>query len=358
MGNEANEKTEKATPKRREKERDKGHISKSQDFTAALVLTSGIALLFLMNKGMLDKLQIMMISAFSNLKPDTISQSDFSAILIPYVYKYLDIVAKFFIGLALCAIIILRFQTGSLFAKEALKPNFKKLNPSSAFKNLIDKINLFKPRQMVEFVKSMAKMIVVAFVGTKVIINRKEDILSLIGADPSTGLSVIGSVLFELFAAICIIMIIIGIIDKYYQNYEYEKSIKMTKEEVKEERKNAEGDPKIKSRIRSTQMRIMRQKMMANVKTADVVVVNPTHYAVALKYDPELLPAPKVVAKGVDIIAFRIREVATNNGVPIVENKPLARSLYKLVEVDQFIPRELYTAVAEILQYVYTHRRK
>ena len=358
MGNEANEKTEKATPRRREKERDKGHIAKSQDFTAALVLTSGIALLFLLNKNMFEKIQVMMITAFSNLNPNSISDSDFNSIFIPYIYKYIGIVAIFFIGLALCAILILRFQTGSLFAKEALKPNFNKLNPSNAFKNLIDKINFFKPKQMVEFIKSLAKMLVVAFAGVRIVLKRKNDILSLLGADPSVGLSTIGSVLFELFATICIIMIIIGIIDRYYQNYEYEKSIKMSKEEVKEERKNIEGDPKIKSRIRSTQIKIMRQKMMANVKDADVVVVNPTHFAVALKYDPETLPAPKVVAKGVDALAFRIREIAKNNGVPIVENKPLARSLYKLVEIDQFIPRELYTAVAEILQYIYTQRRK
>ena len=358
MGNEANEKTEKATPKRREKERDKGNIAKSQDFTASLVLTAGVALLFAFHRGMFEKLQVMMISAFNELHPDTISQTDFNTIMTPYMYKYLDIVAGFFIGLVICAVFILRIQTGSLFAKEALKPNFRKLNPSTAIKNLIDKINIFKPRQMVEFIKSLLKMIVVALVGTKVIMRRKEDIFALIGADPSVGLTVIGSILFELFATLCIIMIIIGIIDKYYQNYEYEKSIKMTKEEVKEERKNIEGDPKIKSRIRSTQMKIMRQKMMANVQTADVVVVHPTHYAVALKYEPGLLPAPKVVAKGVDSLAFRIREIAKNNGIPIVENKPLARSLYKLVEIDQFIPVELYAAVAEILQYVYTQRRK
>jgi len=357
MGNEANEKTESATPKRRGQERDKGHIAKSQDFTSALVLTSGIALLFMMNEDMMDKMQTMMISVFSELRPDTISSDDFNAIIVPYLYRFISITAKFFIGLMLCAILILRFQTGNLFAKEALKPSLDKLKPSTAFKNLIEKINFFKPRQLVEFVKSIAKMLVVAFVGTKIILKRMDDLLSLLGADPAVGVSVIGSVVFELFTAICIIMIIIGIIDRYYQNYEYEKSIKMSKQEVKEERKNAEGDPKIKSKIRSAQIKIMRQKMMANVKNADVVVVNPTHYAVALKYDPQTLPAPMVVAKGVDIIAFRIREIAKNNGVPIVENKPLARSLYKLVEINQFIPRELYTAVAEILQYIYTQRK-
>jgi flagellar biosynthetic protein FlhB len=153
-------------------------------------------------------------------------------------------------------------------------------------------------------------------------------------------------------------LLVIGILDKKYQDWEYNKSIKMTKQEVKDEFKNIEGDPKIKGKIRSFQMKIMQQKMMTKVKEADVVVVNPTHFAVALKYDPLKVPAPVVVAKGVDFVAFKIREIAKNNNIPIVENKPLARSLYKLVEVDQIIPQELYTAVAEILHYVYSQKGK
>ena len=141
--------------------------------------------------------------------------------------------------------------------------------------------------------------------------------------------------------------------NKKYQEYEYNKSIKMTKQEIKDEWKNMEGDPVIKSKIKSAQMQFMRQKMMNAVPTADVVVANPTHFSVALKYDKDIAPAPVVVAKGVDYMAFKIREIAKANGVPIVENKPLARSLYKLVKVDQVIPAELYVAVAEILAFVY-----
>ena len=264
----------------------------------------------------------------------------------------------FFALLAISAVLILRIQTGALFAKEALKPNFKKLSPATALKNLIDKINIFKPKQMVELIKSLVKTSIVAVVGFNVIMKRKDDLFGLIGADPSTGFAVIGSVIFELLLSLCVLLIIIGIIDRYYQTWEYNKSIKMTKQEVKDEWKNIEGDPKIKGKIRSFQMKIMQQKMMSKVKEADVVVVNPTHFAVALMYNPEKVPAPVVVAKGVDFIAFKIREIAKNNGIPIVENKPLARSLYKLVEVDQIIPQELYTAVAEILHYVYSQKGK
>ena len=356
MANDQSERTERATPKRRQKERDKGHIAKSQDFTSGLLLTCGLFLIAKMGGGMLDKLKVMMIETFSNLKPNNISDNDCLAILAPFFRNYADITLLFFFLLAICAILILRYQTGSLFAKEALKPKFNKFSPASMVKQLIGKFNIFKPQQMVEFVKSVVKTIMVAVVGYKVIKKRSNDLFGLIGADPSTSIAVIGSVLFELLATICVILIIIGLIDRKYQDYEYEKSIKMTKQEVKDEFKNAEGDPKIKGKIRSFQMKIMQQKMMANVKEADVVVVNPTHYAVALKYTPESMMPPVVLAKGVDFIAFKIREIAKNNGIPIVENKPLARSLYKLVEVNGFIPPELFVAVAEILQVVYSRR--
>ena len=358
MADEQNEKTEEATPKRREKERDRGHISKSQDFTSSLVLTIGVALIFALGNSMLEKMQTMLHIAFVSLIPSQISEDDFVAIMGPYFYHYISIVALFFVLLAVGAVLTLRLQTGALFAKEALKPNFKKLSPSSMLKALKDKFNIFKPKQMVEFVKSILKLVIVAMVGLKVIIKRKDDLFSLIGADPITGFAVMGSVVFELLFTICVILIILGILDKKYQDWEYNKSIKMSKQEVKEERKNIEGDPKIKGKIRSFQMKIMQQKMMANVKEADVVVVNPTHFAVALRYNMQKDPAPVVVAKGVDFIAFKIREIAKNNGIPIIENKPLARSLYKMVEVNQIIPQELYVAVAEILQYVFANRNK
>jgi len=153
-------------------------------------------------------------------------------------------------------------------------------------------------------------------------------------------------------------MLVIGFIDKKYQDYEYEKSIKMTKQEIKDEMKDTEGDPKIKAKIRRIQMKIARQRMMSKVATADVVVTNPTHYAVALQYDRSKSPAPKVVAKGVDFVAFKIKEIAQNNKIPIIENPPLARALYKLVPIDGIIPSDMFVAVAEVLAYVYNKDKK
>ncbi len=358
MSNEQNEKTEEATPKRKEKERDRGHIAKSQDFTSSLMLTFSLGVIFAMGNSMLEKLQTMLSTTLSSLNPALISDNDFIGVTSPYFRYYCEITALFFAFLSIGAVLILRLQTGALFAKEVLKPNFQKLSPSSAIKALIEKINVFKPKQMVELIKSVVKTIIVAMAGFNVILKRKNELFGLIGADPATGFMVMGSVIFELLATICILLIIIGVIDRQYQNWEYNKSIKMSKQEVKDEMKNIEGDPKIKGKIRSFQMKILQQKMMSKVKDADVVVVNPTHYAVALMYDPKKVPAPVVVAKGVDFVAFKIREIAKNNGIPIVENKPLARSLYKLVEIDSIIPQELYVAVAEILQYVYTQKGK
>ena len=168
----------------------------------------------------------------------------------------------------------------------------------------------------------------------------------------------ISGIVFEMGLQICIVLIILGIFDKKYQEIEFEKSIKMTKEEVKDEHKNAEGDPKVKAKIKSVQMQFAMQRMMGAIPTADVIITNPTHYAIALRYDSKIAPAPQVVAKGVDFVAFKIKEVAKNNNIPIVENKPLARTLYKIVPLDGLIPAELYVAVAEILAYVFKLNNK
>ncbi len=352
MANE--ERTESATPKRREKERDRGNIAKSQDFTSSLMLTLGVGLMYMLSSTMLQKIQNILYQAFTHLDPKEINESNPMGIFIPYAQVTGEILVPFLFLLCLGAALILRLQTGALFAKEALKPNFDKLMPGNMIKTLLKKFNFFEPKTMMELVKSLAKLSAVGLVGFNVINKRKGDLFATIGMDVNTSFAIVGSVIMELIVNICIILLIVGIIDKKFQDYQYEKSIKMTKQEVKDEWKNLEGDPKIKSKVRAFQMQIMQQKMMSSVKQADVVVVNPTHYAVAIKYDPENTPVPQVLAKGVDFLAFKIREIAKNNNIPIVENKPLAQSLYKLVPIGGIIPQELYVAVAEVLRFVYS----
>jgi flagellar biosynthetic protein FlhB len=195
--------------------------------------------------------------------------------------------------------------------------------------------------------------VIVAACGFSAVNSRKADLLGLIGLEPASALAIIGSILFNMIVNMCLAMLILGFLDKKYQTYEYNKSIKMTKQEVKDEYKDTEGDPKIKAKIKAIQTQMARQRMMSAVPQSDVVVTNPTHYAVAIKYDKTAAPAPIVVAKGVDYLAFQIRDIAKNNNVPIVENRPVARALYNKVPIDGMIPSDLYVAVAEILAYVY-----
>ncbi len=353
----ADNKTEEATPRRRKKERDKGNISKSQDLNSAVTITAGCCLMIFLASKIISNTTELMYQTFTHLKPREIPHDDIIAVLVPYAKGTGDILLPFLLCLVILTAFSLRMQVGALLAIEKIKPSLQKLSPASILNGLKKMFNPFELKNIVELLKSLAKMSVVAYCGLSVLLGRKDDLYGLMGADINTGFAVLGSVLTQMIITICIVMLIIGIIDKKYQDYEYNKSLKMTKQEVKDEWKNTEGDPIIKAKIKSAQMQFARQKMMAAVPKSDVVVVNPTHYAVAIRYDKLVAPAPIVVAKGVDFLAFKIREVAQNNNIPIVENAPLARALYKLVKIDSIIPAELYVAVAEILAFVYNKNK-
>jgi len=353
MGNDAAEKTEEATTRRRTKERERGNVSKSRDLDAALVMVASIALLGVLGSGMINTMQSMMKETFSNLNYAGIDVSNAMGIMLPY-FKYLGmIVLPFFVLLVIAAVFIIRFDVGHVFALEKAKFNLENLSPRRMLQNAKRIFNPFEPRSLVEFAKSILKILVVGACGYSAINSRKGDLLGLVGLDIPIAINVIVSILINMIINMCLAMLILGYLDKKYQNYEYEKSIKMTKQEVKDEYKDTEGDPKIKAKIKSIQMQMARQRMMSSVPGSDVVVTNPTHYAVAIKYDKTKAPAPIVVAKGVDYLAFQIREIAKENNVPIVENRPVARALYNSVPVEGMIPSDLYVAVAEILAFVY-----
>lgn len=358
MANTAAERTESATHKRRQKERDKGNISKSQDLTAAFVVTAGVAVLGMFSAPVLSTLQTMLYDCFTNLNPKDISTDDILTIIFPYVQSMAQILIPFLLLVSLASFIILRYQVGHLIATEKIKLNFEKLSPMTVLNNAKNQLNPLKTRNLVELLKSFIKLLIVFFCGFSVINGRKDELFALMGLNIVTSFTVVGSILTQMLMNICLAMLAIGLFDKKYQDFEYEKSIKMSKQEVKDEVKDTEGDPAIKAKIRGIQVKMMRQRMLSNVAKADVVVTNPTHYAVALQYDKLKTPAPKVVAKGVDFAAFKIREVAQNNNIPIVENPPLARTLYKLVPIDGIIPSEMFVAVAEVLAYVYNRNKQ
>jgi len=357
MGNEAAEKTEEATSRRRTKERERGNISKSKDMESALVMVAGVALLAVFAKHMYNNLLAMMQETFMNLNPNSIDTTSVVGILYPY-FKYTGIIVlPFFVFLFIVAIIVIRMDVGHVFALTRAKFDLTHLSPQRMLQNAKRIINPFQPRSMVEFAKSILKILIVGACGYSAVNSRKGDLLGLVGLDIPIALNIIGSILLNMIINMCLAMLILGFLDKKYQTYEYEKSIKMTKQEVKDEHKDTEGDPKIKAKIKSIQMQMARQRMMSSVPQADVVVTNPTHYAVAIQYDKTKAPVPIVVAKGVDYLAFQIRDIAKQNNVPIVENRPVARALYNSVPVDGIIPSDLYVAVAEILAYVYNSKR-
>ena len=349
----ANEKTEEATPKRKEEERKKGNISKSQDFQSSLLLTLAFALLFVLSKYLLHNIETMSYWAFTNMQPDKIDEHNILGFLSPFAIYIVKVTVPFLAIYFFIVLITVRMLVGKLFASDKLKPDFSKFTGEKMWNALKSKLNLFSLKNIVELAKSVIKFFIIGTCGYSVLMSHKNELADLLGADVLTSMIVLGKVVFHILAATFAAMLILGFLDKKYQDYEYNKSIKMSKQEVKDEWKNREGDPHVKSKIKSIQMQMATQKMLSNVPKADVIVTNPTHYAVAIQYDKMVAPAPIVVAKGVDYMAFKIREIAKEHNITLVENKPLARSLYKMVEVNKVIPPELYTAVAEVLAYVY-----
>lgn len=352
----ASEKTEEATPRRRQKAREEGQVSKSQDLNSSLVLATNLMILGFFTPMICQEMYKIVKHTLSHLSPEDIDSSLIS-ILVPYFQSLGIMLLPFMLLSTAVTALILRLLIGPLFSIKALGPKWDKLLPAKMLNTLKEKFNPFSPKQLVELSKSFIKLLVVGSVGYSVAMARMPDMFGLLGLPVAASFSVISNVVIQMIIMMCIAMIFLGLIDKKYQDYEYNKSIKMSKQEIQDEHKNQEGDPQIKQKIKAAQMQFQRQKMMQNVKSADVVVTNPTHYAVAIRYDTTKAPAPQVVAKGVDFMAFKIRDLAKENGIPIEENKPLARTLYKMVPVEGLIPPELYVAVAELLAFVYNKNK-
>lgn len=243
-------------------------------------------------------------------------------------------------------------QVGFLFSTQSLEPKLSRVNPIEGFKRLVSL------RAVIEFVKGIVKLVIVGAVVTAIIWPEFAGLPRYVTAEPLTMLADMRFVALKLLFVVLFVLAFLAFLDILYQRYEFMKNLRMTKHEVKEEFKQTEGDPMVKNRLRKIRQERARKRMMAAVPTSDVVVTNPTHFAVALKYDAASMGAPKLVAKGADLVAKRIRDVAEENDVPIVENAPLARALFAGVEVDEEIPPEHYQAVAEVIGYVMRLKRQ
>lgn len=346
------EKTEKATPKKREESRKKGEVAKSQELPTAAVLIICISMLMVFGGNFRTTITHLFTDVFSDRMNMEITITNIMNMMMQYMLEIMKLLAPIFIAAVLIAIISSFGQYGILFVTEGLKPKFSKMNPIKGFKNI------FSMRSVVELLKSLFKMSIIGFLVYSTLQGQISVISKMHAMSIEDILDFGASVTMVLGIKIGVALLILAIFDFMYQKYEFEKGIRMSKQDIKDEYKKVEGDPLIKGKIRERQRRMATQRMMQDVPTADVIITNPTHYAVALKYDGNQMQAPEVVAKGQDFVALRIREIGKENGVIIMENKPLARALFAQAEIGDTVPADLFQAVAEVLAYVYKLKGK
>jgi flagellar biosynthetic protein FlhB len=342
--------TEKATPKRRREARKRGQIARSPKLVAAIVFVGGIVALSLQAPLIVQNLSSMLRRVLSNL---TVAELTDEGLQKLFLSCAMDIAGAVFMvtGTAIVLGVAANMAQGGLvLSTYRLGLRFENLNPVTGFKKLMP------GTAGGELAKSLFTVGAVAFTAYMVYAGAVSRLPRLVFMSPGDIASTIAAIVFEFSMKCGVLLLLLGAVDYYLNRRRVEKSIRMTKQEVKDEARNAEGNPEIRSRIRRRQREIALRSMMADIPKADVIITNPTHYAVALRYKPESMSAPVVVAKGKGYVALRIREIAQEHKVPFVENKPLARALFKSVEIGKQIPVELFKAVAEVLAYVYRLR--
>ena len=345
------ERTEAPSAKRRQDFRDKGQVAQSKEVHTAALFTISLAFWFLYLPRFIQSFTDFIaaiwqsscqfiITPASIVKLAAFSFKDLSFLLFPL---FLTVLVVGFLSSFL--------QFGWLLTGKPLTPDFSKLDPLKGMGRI------FSKRSLVELVKSLTKVVLIGWIAYSTVINNLPEALLLIDSTAITTLTFMGKTAGLILAKVCGLLILIAFLDFLFVRWEMEQKMKMTKQELKEEYKESEGDPLVKSQIRAIQHDMARKRMMADVPKADVIITNPTHFSVAIKYDNDRMDAPTIIAKGADLIALKIREIARDHDVPIVENPPVARLLHKL-DVGATIPESLFKAVAEILAHVYSLKGK
>ena len=353
------EKTEEPTAKRQEDTRKKGQVAKSQELYNAVSLIS----IFLLMRIYGQRLAADFLNIFrwvyealipTVIRPENgdITVKDMHLLINEIVLRYILMLLPILLVSFVLAFVVNLAQVKWKVSWEPMKPKLSKISPLSGFKRM------FSVQKLVELAKAVLKIILVAMVCYSFMRDRIGFILIMQDFSVNSAVALTVDTLTNLGMRIGFVYLILGFADYAYNRWKHHNDIKMTKQEVKDEMKDSEGNPEIKSKIRQKMMQASRQRMMQSVPEADVVITNPTHYAVALKYDAQIASAPIVLAKGQDYMAQKIKELARENDVEIVENKPLARMLYANVEVDGLVPPELYQAVAEVLAFVYNLKKE
>jgi flagellar biosynthetic protein FlhB len=348
----AEDRTEEPTGKRITEARKRGQVAQSRELNTAILLLLGGVLLGGPGVSLLAKMTELLVGSIIDLPTSLPNLTWLRQMLFMDAITILPYLGLIVVGLLFTGVTVTLAQTGFLWASEKLGFDFDRINPINGFKRLLSL------QGFVELLRSLLKLMVVGWVAYSFL---KNHVLSLIGlgqVDMNTALQNWAGMALTLISQVAMAYMVLAIIDYSYQRWQTKKSLKMTKEEVKEEYKQTEGNPQIKSAIRSKQRRIAMRRMMANVPKADVVITNPTHLAIAIQYKPGEMNAPVVLAKGAYKIAERIVDVARDYDLPVIQNIPLARGLYRVVEIDEEIPSEFYVAMAEILAYVYRLKDK
>ena len=348
------EKTEPATPKKRQEMRQKGQIPRSKELVTAIVLLISFWSMRLLSPYIVKDL-IAGMRIFLSFPKDIDSRftnENIMQIFLQCLFIILKVLAPILIIIALVVIIVNYLQVGAVFTVKPLMPNINKLNPVEGFKRL------FSKSTFVELLKSILKIGIIGYVVYDYLMDNYSVLPELLNMNMERSTVFIGNTIINVGIRAAVVLLVLSVFDYGFQIWNYEKDIRMSKQEIKDEYKLTEGNPQIKSKIKERQRQLSLRRMMAEVPHADVIITNPTHFAVAVKYDAAASDAPMVIAKGKDLIAQKIKDTAKENNVTIVENKPLAQTLYKSVEVGEKIPGELYKAVAEVLAFVYSLREK
>ena len=339
------EKTEPPTPRKRREARNKGQVARSQDLTAAVLLFVAFLTLKFLGPPLWRSLVALVAAA---LTPDKPTRLDELPVFVEAIARELAYrLGPFLVIIFLAGLAVLYAQIGPLLTFQPLIPSLSKINPLKGIQRL------FSIRSVMTSVINLGKLLTVGLVAYLSLTHEAAALLfaSTLGFFDVVRLG--GALMFELCMQLSAALLVIALLDFAWQRHKHDRDLRMTKEEVKDEMRSMEGDPVVKRRRRQLQLQLAMQRLRKDVPTADVVVTNPTHLAVAISYDSETMAAPKVVAKGADQIAIRIRQIAAQHGIPIVERKPLARALFEAIDVGQYIPERFYKAIAEILAYVY-----
>ncbi len=347
MADDLGEKTEEATPKRRQEAREEGNISRSQDLSAALLLTVITLILWMATLPSLGRGKAMLESILDGSASISVEVSSLYQIAMLIGDAAVRIALPILLLAWLASYLATFLQVGWLFTVKSIQPKFSKLNPIKGFQRI------FGISGLVKVTLDSLKVLIVVVVATLTTLQYAEEMVVLPYLDILVATLRVGWLMFDLAMRVLAVLLVLGVMDFLYQRWKHARDLRMTKQQVKDEFKQTEGDPEVKRRRQRIQQQMAMQRLSSAVPKADVIVTNPEHLSIAIQYDADNMNAPRVVAKGADYIALRIRQIAMQHGIPIIQRKPLAQALYRSVEVGQEIPPEFYQAIAEILAYVY-----